>query len=189
MRIEDGGGENGFAKVDNNQKLEVASESASILYHKSKDDAAVYFQYSKRTFAAAATNEGIFYFEYTGEGTCVIHKVFVTAKSPLGAKIELYVDSAYTSGGTLRTAVNLNRASSLPSDTTCYISDASETIMTHVSANEIADIRLQDTGDTFEIIDFDGALRLKKGNTLAALGEVGAIGDKVRVEIFFSEEA
>jgi len=188
MKLEDGGGSGKLAKIDENQKLSVASESADILYHKSKDKSSVYFQYSKRTFAAASTNEGIFYFEYTGEGTCVIHKVLVTAKSPLGMKIELYVDSEYTSGGTLRPAVNLDRSSSLPSNTTCYISDASETIMVHDGSLEIADIRLMDSGDTFETLDFNGAIRLKKGNTLACLGEAGAIGDKVRVEVFFSEE-
>jgi len=187
MRIEDGGGNNGFAKVDSNQKLEVASEAASILYHKSKLNASVYVQYSKRNFAAATTDENIFHMTYTGEGTLVIAKAVCATNSTSG-KVEFFKNPTYTSGGDSREAINFNFGSSLPANTTTYSSDTSEVVMTTVSANELMDVRISINGDSTESVDFEGALRLKKGDSFGAKGEVATIAERIRISLFFFEE-
>jgi len=187
MRIEDANGNRGMAGVNEKGKLEVASEAASQLYHKSKDDQSVYFQYSKRNFTLGTTDENIFHLQYTGEGTLVISKAICATNSTSG-KVEFFVAPVYTSGGDLRAAVNLNRGSSLPSDSVCYISDTTEVVMTTDSVNEIMDIRISINGDSTETVDFEGALRLKKGDTFGAKGEVATSGERIRVSLFFFEE-
>lgn len=189
MRIEDGGGNHGDAKVSESQKLLTESETASILYHKSKDEGSVYVQYAKRNFAAANTNENIFHLKYTGEDTLVIYKCLV-ASNAAACKIEFYKNPVYISGGDLRPAVNLNFGSAIPSDSACYISDTTQVQMTVDSTLEIMDVRLSSTGDTSETIDFEGAVRLKKGDTFGAFGEVTSVAasERVRISLFFFEE-
>jgi len=189
MYIEDGKGLNGKAAVDSNQKLEVASEAASTLYHKSKKGASVYVQYAKRNFGVADSNENIFHMEYTGSGTLCVSKA-VCASNAEACKIEFYKSPVYTSGGDLRSAINLNFGSAIPASTIAYISDTSEVQMTVDSDLELMDVRLSSTGDTTETVDFEGAIRLRKGDTFGAFGEVTSVAanERVRISLYFWEE-
>lgn len=186
MYIEDGKGNNGKASVDSNQKLEVAAESASILYHKSKNDNSVYVLYCKRDFAAATTNENIFHFEYTGSGTLCVAKAVCVTNSTAG-KIEFFKNPVYTSGGASVVPINLNFGSAIPASVTAY-HGGTTLVMTTDAANEMMDVRLASTGDTSETIDFEGAIRMRKGDTFGAKGEVSTIADKIRISIYFWEE-
>lgn len=188
MRIEDGKGKNGYASVDVNQKLEVAAESADIMYHKSKNDNTVYVQYSKRNFATT-NDEGIFHLTYTGSGTLCIGSA-VVASNAANCKIEFFKNPVYTSGGDLRPAINLNFSSAIPSSTTCYISDTTAVVMTTDPVEEMMDVRLSSPGDTTETVEFKGAIRMQKGDTFGAIGAVTATAssERVRISLYMWEE-
>lgn len=188
MYIEDGKGINGKAAVDANQKLEVAAESADIMYHKSKNDASVYVQYSKRNFATT-NDEGIFHLTYTGNGTLCIGSA-VVASNAAACKIEFFKNPVYTSGGDSRPAINLNFGSAIPASTTCYISDTTEVIMSTSSVLEMMDVRLSAPGDTTETIEFKGGIRMQKGDTFGAMGSVTSVAssERVRISLYMWEE-
>jgi len=178
----DGKGKGNKAEVSAHNQLEVNASNRSMMAYISKESQKAYSIYGRRNFAAASTDEGILYFEYTGDDNFYIDSVIVTGNGS-NSKIELFTDSVYVSGGTVVTPINMNRASGLVLSATAY-TGATDLSVTKGS-NEIVDVRF---GIDSATIKFDTSLILGRGNNIYILGEVSTIGDKIRAMILGYED-
>lgn len=184
--IKDGTGKGYIGKVDSNNRVWVYATSRAEIAFQSEHNQRAFMSYTKRDFAAGSTDEGIFHLTYTGSGSLHIAQIILSTNSTL-AKAELYVDSVYTSGGDLRTAINLNRKSSVSSESTIYTGE-SDLSFTYTDTKEIVDIRLSSNGQPSFKLDFQGGLILGTNNTLGLIGEVASAGDEMRASIYYYEE-
>lgn len=183
MRIEDGKGNHGDASVSVDQRLDVNSKVGDRIYYVSRDKGSSFMAYGQRTFAAANTNENVFYLKYIGNNLLFVESITFTTNSTL-AKCEVYVDPTSVSGGGSRVALNLNRTKNISSETTLL--DGSSTLTaTVVSADEILDVRLNQSSFTFK---FNNAFILGKNDSFLILGSVGTIGNVIKTSVFFYEE-
>ena len=153
----------------------------SRIFYNSRDNETSFSVYGKRNFAAGATNENISMITYTGNNVIYIKDIVFSSNAV--AKVELYFDATYVSGGAEVIPLNLNRGSALTSETTCYSGDTT-LVATSTSANEVFDVRLNKS--TFQM-DFHGAIMLTKNTSLILLGEVENPGEKIRTMVYFYE--
>ncbi len=181
--IRDGKGNGKLAEVNLDNQLEVMATVHDRLAFISEVKKTAFSVYGRRNFAAQDTNENILSLLYTGTGDLHIHEIVFSTNSS-SAKIEIYFDATSISGGTSIIPLNLNRGSAITSNTTC-LNGASTLNGTVVSANEVLDIRLNNA--TFNL-PLDGGIILTKNTNLFVLGEVAAIGDKIRVMVYYYEE-
>jgi len=182
--IRDGTGKGYLAEIDSKNRMRVRATTQNELGYISEEEQKGFSVYGKRNFAAASTNENILSMTYNGTGGLHIQKIVFSSNSS-DAKIEVYFDATSISGGTSVLPLNLNRGSAKTSETTCL--NGNTTLSGTVSAElEMFDVRLNKS--TFEM-DFGGGVILTKGKNLIILGEVGAIGDKCRVMVYYYEVA
>lgn len=169
------------ALVDSDQRLNVLSTSRSQMTAISQDKGKSYVCYSRRNFVAAATNENILHFTYTGSGKCIITKI-LWSTNDADAKMEVYKNPIYTSGGTLVLPNNVNFSSGNIANVTAYHGQT-DIVMTVDATKELYDGRLSIDMFSFEP---DGMV-LGKGNSIGLLGTVGTIAKVIRASIFFYE--
>ncbi len=181
--IADGTGSNFKARVDENNNLGVKAVTVTEIRDVSERDQSAFVLYTRRGFVASATNENIGYLEYTGSGELHIEQITFSTDSTDG-KIELFVNPTSVSGGTARVPLNLNRSSSRASEVTS-LSGITDITATTLAENEFLDVRLAKNTFTY---DFRGALFLKNGDSILAVGEVANIGEKIRTTIFYFED-
>ncbi len=181
--IRDGMGGGKLAKVNSDNQLEVMATVHDRLAFISEVKKTAFSVYGRRNFAAQDTNENILSILYNGTGKLHIHEI-VFASNSASAKIEVYFDATSISGGSSITPLNLNRGSSITSNTTC-LNGVSTLNGTTATANEVLDIRLNNS--TFNL-PLDGGIILTKGANLFILGEVAVAGDKARVMVYYYEE-
>lgn len=180
--IKDGSGKGYLAMVDSENSIRASVNTVSRLSHVSNVSKRSFSIYGRRDFTAANTDEGILYFQYTGEHDFHIDRLLATGNGT-NSKIELFVDSTYVSGGTEVTPVNLNRSSLRTLEATTY-NGTTDLIVTKGS-NEILDVRFAvNTVD----MNLRGGLILSKNKNIYILGEVASAGDKIRVSLFGYED-
>lgn len=182
--IKDGTGKGYFTKVDSNNRLWVYATTRSEIAFQSEYNQSAFLAYGRRNFTAANTNQGILQLVYNGSGTMHIGKVIISTNSDL-CKVELYVGTTYTSGGTAIIPNNMNRVSNKSSDVIAYNGRDSNLEFDYIEANELFDVRL--SKDSFDY-DFEGGLILGNGNSIGMLGEVTSVGDKIRASVYYYEE-
>lgn len=182
--IKDGTGKGYIAKVDEENRLWTYSTRRSQIAFQSEYNEKAFMAYGKRNFVAGGVNENILHLTYNGQGSLHIEKVIVSTDSAL-AKMEMYVDSVYVSGGDLREAINLNRSSRVTPESSIYIG-STDLAFTIDETKEILDTRLGGTSTV--TVDFDGGLLLRANNTIGILGSVSNPGEKMRISFFFYEE-
>jgi len=187
LQIESGLGNGKTAGVDDDNHLKTAAHTQSKLAFISQDKGKAFTIYGRRDFVAANTNEGILYFKYTGNKNFYIQSIQVAANtmdvSGVGNKVEIYLDSAYISGGTTVTPINLNRGSGNVLDALVY--NGNTDLAVTAGSTEIVDFRLG--ADSYEW-HIDNALVLAPNSVLYILGEVQNIGDKIRVMVLGFED-
>lgn len=182
--IRDGTGGGNLTKVDSDNNLHTLATTIERITEISEDKQMSFSVYGKRNFASGSADEGILYLKYTGTGSLHIQRIFISTNST-GAKIEVYFDVTSQSGGTTIVPLNLNRGSSIASETTC-VNGASVITATTDNANEFLDIRLN-TG-SFSV-ELGGGVILRKDNNIYILGEVASASDKIRAMVYFYEES
>lgn len=180
--IKDGSGKGYLAKVDSENLLRASVNIVSRLSHVSHETNRAYSIYGKRNFNAGNTNEGILYFEYTGDYDFHIDSLTVSGNGT-NNKVELFTDSTYTSGGTSVSPVNLNRNSLRTIDANSYTGET-DLVVTEGN-NEILDARF---GIDTVTINLEGGLLLGKNKNIYILGEVASAGDKIRVTLLGYED-
>ena len=188
MQIQDGKGTQRLAEVDSEFKLMTRSVTSTELGHASIDEEVAFTAYLRHAFVAADTNENVAHIQNHGTGNIVIDQITFSTNTATSMKIELFFIGDLTSGGTERTPLNLNRGSKVTSDLHAHYNDGSSLLFTTTAANEFLDIRLSSGQNTFTF-DFKDALILAPDEGIAFVGEAGAIGDKVRLNVYYYEAA
>ncbi len=181
--IRDGAGGGYLAKVDSDNNLHTLATTIERITEISEDKQTSFSVYGKRNFASGSTDEGILYLKYTGTGSLHIQRIFISTNST-SAKVEVYFDVTSQSGGTTIVPLNLNRGSSVVSETTCVNGASVITVITS-DANEFLDLRLNVGSITAEL---GGGVILSKNNNIYILGEVASASDKIRTMVYFYEE-
>lgn len=146
--------------------------------HVSSEHASAFVLYGRRNFAAALTDESVFYMKYTGSRLLKIHSITLSSDSA-NAKAEVFYDPAYVSGGTaLSIDINLlnqNRQSSKTLDVVAYHGNVTLVLTTDPNF-EVLDVRLNHS--SFEK-QFKGLI-LGKNDAIGIIGSVAVIAEKIR---------
>jgi len=183
FRIKDGSGKSYKAEVDSDLNLHTTANTTSRLSFISQSKSGAYSIYGRRNFTASATDEGILFMEYVGSKRFFIDEIIV---SGCGAsnKVELFIASTRTSGGTEVTPLNMNRSSPSVLEMNAY-TGTTDLVVTPGDL-EVVDVRF---GTDTKSIKFDGALILTYGKNLYFKGEVADhTTDKIRVMVLGYEE-
>ena len=186
--IRDGAGAGNQARVNSEKQLFVRAFQIPRLSAKS-DSGDAYITYGKHQLVAGSTNEALFLFQNTATSVHVHIEQIMFSTNSTAMKIELFVNMARTSGGTLRVPNNSNRTSGKTSQVLMYDNDPDDLVLTgNTAATEILDLRLAAAGTSSLVVPFDGGIILGPQDTLGAVVEGATIGDKVRASIYFYEE-
>lgn len=188
--LKDGKGRGYTAGINIHNRLLVDAVTRQEISFVSQEHGSAFAAYGKRDFVAADTDEAIFSMVYTGDTRLVIDRIIFSTNSAM-ATIEMYAEHTRTSGGTLRTPVNLNRSDGRTSETTVYIGisgSGGELTLDYEDDNEILDLKLTSNGLPTYTHDFHNSLVLGKNDNVAIVGKVSSIGDKIRASVFYFEE-
>jgi len=181
--IEDGKGSGKKVEVTQDNRLSVEADTESRIFHKSRDHKKAFSAYGKRNFVAANTNENVLSLTYDGSDNLFVKEIVFSSNDD-DAKVEVYFDGVYVSGGTTVLPLNLNRTVSVESETTCL--HGGDTLVVNTEpAKEFFDVRLSKS--TFNK-DFHGAVILSRGNNITVLGSVSEPGKKIRTMIYYYED-
>ena len=183
LQIEDGQGSGKLVAVDARNRIRTLATTENQISYISERTAQSYTIYGKRDFTAAQTDQDILHIQYTGETSLHISTV-VFATNSTRAKVECFVGSSYTAGGTAVTPINLNQGSGNTLSATCY--NGITPLTASAGTKEVVDVRIN-AGTV--IMDFKDALILKKNNTFFMKGEVSASAEKIRVTVACFEDA
>ena len=164
--------------IGDDRRLRTSAVTENEIAYISREEESTFVIYAKRDFAAAATNESIFCMKYTGSKRLKVHSITFSSNSP-DAKVEVYYDPTYTSGGATLSIdsgiSNENRQSSKPLEVVAY-HGATTLVMTVDSNLEVLDVRLNRS--TFEK-KFEGLI-LGKNDSIGIIGSVQTIAEKIR---------
>ena len=185
--LEDGTGNGYKAKVNaSNHLLVGAINVEEITSISSNRGGALNFHFS-RVMAAANTQENLAFFQYNGDyqlqvGVIRMSLEEVTLTAGSQSLFTVYKGVEYTSGGDAVTQFNMNLSSANVLDYTAY---SGSTAMVLDTTNQF---KLEDTiVEGAQEINYQGALILKKGDTLAIKGKSKNIGDKLHFSLFTYE--
>jgi hypothetical protein len=147
--IESGTGNGAFAKVNDENQLEVKSFTNDL--HSRAQQGLAFSGYLKRDIAVDNAEEALGVVTYNGAGRMVISEMtFSLSLTDLTAtqiaRIEVHVDPTSVSGGTARTPINLNRASNIVSDASMIAGDTAITATIGGVATEIFHTQLASNG-------------------------------------------
>ncbi len=180
--IRDGKGRGYLAEVDQDNHLHTFSSTRSRMAYVSADKHTAYSIYGRRNFAASGTDEAVLFFKYTGTKRFFVDKIMF-AGNGANNKAELYASTTYSTGGTSGAAVNVNLTSALTLSADIYTGQTDLTVTK--GTEEIIDVRF---GVDTETVDFAGALVMGQDDNIYIVGEVGTVGNKIRVMILGFEE-
>jgi len=174
MRIEDGGGKNGFSTVSNNQRLDTSSRSASREYYESRDEGQVYSVIS--VDATAVANEETIYIQNTSTvKDMIIDQIIISTDTDSLWRVKFVTGTA--TGGSVLTPTNLNKASSNTALANVRgdgdigsITDDGDIILVRVGAN------------SHDELTFSEALRLGQDDAIAVECETNAA---VEISVIF----
>jgi len=179
VRIDDGGGKNGFATVSNNQRLDVSARSASREYYESRDQGQVYSVIS--VDATAVANEETIYLQNTSTvKDMIIEDVIISTDTDSLWRVKFVTGTA--AGSSALTPVNLNKASSNAADAVARgngaitgLTDDGDILLARVGAN------------SHDELTFREALRLGQNDAIAVECETNAAVEIVVLFHFDSE--
>jgi hypothetical protein len=160
------------AQINSERQLSVSGVSKSEIAFVSENKGDAFTVYAKRDVSADNTNEGILYLKYTGSRKLHVASIWFSSDVSINsAKVEVYYDPTYSSGGTLlaenQGILNQNRQSSNSLDILAYHGGTALSIT--VDSNlEVFDVRLP--GNSIEK-KFDG-LVLGKNKSIGIIGSV-----------------
>ena len=177
LRIEDGGGFNGFAKVSNDQRLDVSARVASREYYESRDNGQVYSAIS--VDATAVANEETMYLKNTSTvSDMIIDDIMISSDINSQWRIKFVTGTAT---GTAIIPTNLNKTSS---------NSALATVMGNGAVGGLTDdgdidlIRV--IAGSVEDLTFNEALRLGQDDAIAVECEISCAAEIVIIYHFDS---
>ncbi len=174
VRIDDGGGKNGFVTVSNNQRLDVSARAASREYYESRDQGQVYSVIS--VDATAVANEESIYLQNTSTNKdMIIQNIVISTDTNSLWRIKFVTGTA--AGGSALTPVNLNKASSNAADAVAR-GDGAVTGLT--DGGDITLVRI--AANSHDELSFSEALRPGQNDAIAVECETNAA---VEIVLFF----
>jgi hypothetical protein len=184
FRIEDGKGRGKFASVNERNLLNVAAVTTPIISNASKLGDA-YSVFGEHTIQAADTDENVLFLRNDKSNVDVyLQSLRLSCKTSTGVIVKNYFNTTYTSGGTTRTSVQLNRGSAKTSGMFCRDNASNNLVVTTTTLEEFTRFRMGLTTTILAISE--GALILGPGDGYLTRCQ-GAIGDIVNENIFFFE--
>jgi hypothetical protein len=184
FRIEDGSGNGYFVKVDRNRRLTVAATTLPIVADATQEGRA-YSLVGSRTLASGSEETVLQFKNDNSQLDVHLQTIRVAVKTgAAGVKVISYFDVTRTSGGVLKTPVQLNRKSARLSGITCYDNSDGTLVVGTSNAQAFATFRV--TGIMTLIANSDGALQLGPGDTYS-VRVIGTAADIVDVTIFAYE--
>ena len=183
MKIEDGTGKGTLAKVSAQNHLLVDGVTIPEITHISSSDENAFAIHAEVTLVAANTFEDIMHLTYNGNYKLQVESLLMSredvALASSGQSVfEMMTNTTYTSGGLVAIPTNMNLGSSNTLDATVY-SGATALVIGKANEIEVLDVVVR----TLNEVDFDGALILNKGDTLAVIGKSKNISDVLHITL------
>jgi len=184
FRIEDGKGLGRFASVDSNLRLEVSSVTTPIISSRSQTGDS-FSILGHHTIQASATTENLAFIQ-NGNADKNIYIQTVTYAVQITGVIELILafGATRTSGGTVKTPVQLNRGSAKASGLLAWDNSSNNLVLGTTLAEDFSYIRLGLSSSAY--FTSEGSVVLGPGDALYAR-VIGTAGDKVTAGSFFYE--
>jgi len=184
FRVEDGKGRGYYASVDHDNRLEVASITLPLAADRSHEGLS-FSLVGEHTLQASATEESVMYFR-NGNSDKHMHLFSSTmcVEASNALTIRKYFESTYTSGGTSKTPVQLNRGSAKESGIVVYDNSSNNLVLGTTSQVKFFTARFGTTG-TFQF-GLSDAVILGPGDTIRITAE-GTSGAKVSATMFIYE--
>jgi len=181
MRIEDGTGSGNKLKVDDHGRaLTLAIKFSHEAHHSSYHSD--FYTVTADTILAGTSETPCLILVNDSDKDMEIYWSTVAADSDV--KLAYYVDSGYTSGGTEKTSVNMNRSSSLSASVTAYEGGATANLVVDTT-DELNIKTLYQGANTHEDYDFKGALILPKNGSVV-IKATGIASDNVSVSLSYA---
>jgi hypothetical protein len=183
FRIEDGKGTGKFAAVSARNRLNVSAVTTPIVSDASFDGDA-YSLVGSHTLQASDTDENVFFLKNDNADKLVYLQSLRFATETVGVIGKSVFGTTRTSGGSAKTAVQLNRSSAKSSSVTAYDNSTNNLVLDVTQALEFARFRVGTTMTFFA--QSDGAIILGPGDTWAIRAQ-GTAGDIIDISTFFFE--
>lgn len=186
--ITDGKGKGNKWEIDENSMGVVrATTITHEEYHSDKSND-VFVVNLALTQASGGTSEGLGYLKYTGSKKMNISRIVVASEEPSGGltKFGIWTNPTTTSGGTTKTATNLNLSATKSSETTIYHNNDG-TALTISGGDSIFTVRME--GANTYPVDFKNTLILFKDDIVAVKASAATVGTKTRANILFFEHS
>ena len=185
--IEDGTGKGNKVKVNSKNQLATVSVTVSELTTISSTEGGTHNYHFSKVLTAAATDENLAFFEYTGDFQLQIDSIRfgredVALANSGQAVFTVYKDVLYTSGGAAVNDFNINLGSSKEADVIAY-AGSTTLVLDTTNQFKLEDVIVSD----FESVDYKGALILQKGDSIAVKAKSKNISDKMHLSIFAFE--
>lgn len=183
FRIEDGGGNGREALVNADKRLETYSITLPNIQSAS-DEGNAYSIIGRRTLASSSA-ENVLWFQNNNTNKHVhVETLFLAAKTTNGVLFSTYFNGAYTSGGTAKTPVQLNRSSAKTASVTAYENSGTTLVVSTASLVEFFTTRIGTT-DGWSY-NSQGAFILGPGDNFL-LRATGTSGDLIEATVLLFE--
>jgi hypothetical protein len=184
FRIEDGLGRGKFASVDHENHLEVASVVLPKIASVSHEGAA-FSIIGRHTFQVTDTVENIAFVQNNNANKHVhLSSVTIAVKTSTGVLFTLSFGPTRTSGGTVKTPVQLNRGKAAASGVAVYDNSSNNLVLGVTALEDFSEARLGMTSSAQ--LQGQDAVILGPGDTLCARGS-GTAGDLITAHAFMYE--
>lgn len=186
FRIEDGTGKGKFAAVSVTNRLNVDAVTTPVI-----SDAAfngdAYSIVGSHTLQSSDTDENVIYIKnQNADKLLYLQSIRFATKTSTGVLGKNVFGTTRTSGGTLKTPVQLNRGSAKLSGAVAYDNSTNNLVLVTTQMVEFARFRVGMTA-TF-LAQSDGAIILGPADTWSVIAQ-GAAGNIIDVSIFCFEHA
>lgn len=179
FRIDDGKGQNGYASVSNNQRLNVSARSAGREYYESRDNGQVYT--ALIVDAGAVAGEETAYLKNTSTTKdLIIESIHIGSAAATTWRIKFVTGTAT---GTDVVPINLNKVSSNAADAECKGGAGGVTGLTDDGFVSILRVGAGETGEW----DSHEALRLGQNDSIAIENTTSGNGE-ISIDFHFDSQ-
>lgn len=182
--IQDGTGSGRMARIDEKNRLEVISVSVPIITQAAHDGDA-YAIRGSHTIEVTDTEENVLHVTNDNPAAYLyIHNLHFSIKTSTGVVGKSYFGATRTSGGTVKTAINMNRGVAKEALLTAYDNSSDDLVLSVDSDLEFELLR----GSTTQTVcaRSGGSIILGPGDAFA-FRAIGTAGDIVELSVFVFE--
>jgi len=181
MRIKDGTGSGNELKIDDHGRAQVLAVQFSHEAHHTSYHSNFYTVVGETILPDGNETECLI---LTNDGAEDMELYWTVISSDANIAATYYLDSAYASGGTAVSAVNMNRSSSLSASVTAYEGGATGNLVS-TTTNEKKVRSIHQSANDHEDFNFMGGIIIPK-NASIIIKATGTAADNVSVSLSFS---